>query len=922
MISVRLYDQPFAPAVAKVFEAASIGEWLLGRYGAVPNVTVQVFAGPPSVETEVTHDLMALVRGDAPEYVVLESPGDGYSAFQIFQIVVAVFSVASALLASKPSLPGNVNRTQASPNNSLTNRENQVRYLQRVEDIYGTVRAIPSLMMPTYNKYVDNTQYEYGYYCVGRGYYEIASVRDGETLLSSLSGSKASFYSPFTSPNSPDTPFLQIGSSIPDNVVTAVRSIEVDGITITAPNQVSARVDGVYDFFAETTGDRIVDSLSPPNDFTNIFEEGDVVTIVSDPFSFTSSGSASVDASTKTYTDLTGLNMFTGYGVGGTVKITGFANSGNNGTFKISAVPSPDSFTVVSGLQIDETANATFEIIYNYSGTREVLEVTPDAIVLDGNLWNISSANIEATLTKPSSGTTVSDWVNLVEPERTEVWVNIIAPQGMYKDDGSGRTNITVEFRIEIEQIDEFSVPTGLIEIVEGSLSGATPDQRAVTVEKVTSWVGPARVRLSRLTNFDYTFKGTIIDEIKWADLYGVTPVSKTEFGNKTTVHSVTRATARATAVRTRQLNCLASRRLPVFNGSSFSGAFDADGRIASGTVSATSRVVDILAAVSLDPKIGRRSLATDVDIAQVWEVQQRLDAWNEKCGQFNYTLDTDNLSYEETVNLIANAAFCIAYRQNGRIRFALDQAQLNSTAVFTHRNKAFRSETITRKFASDSEYDGVEFVYSDPDTEQSETILLPLDGTALNAKKFEIAGIRSFTQAWLRANREYYKILGQRVTIETSTTNDARALLPNSRVDIVDNTRFKSYDGEVVTQSGMALTLSRAVVFTSGQPHSLVLMKRDGSLQTVPVTPGGEPRQVVMTSLPAEAIVTQETPDGGIRTVFSFAADDARAAQAYLVQEIDLSDSSYPVVRAVNYSASYYQADYATIPDKETIIN
>ena len=59
-----------------------------------------------------------------------------------------------------------------------------------------------------------------------------------------------------------------------------------------------------------------------------------------------------------------------------------------------------------------------------------------------------------------------------------------------------------------------------------------------------------------------------------------------------------------------------------------------------------------------------------------------------------------------------------------------------------------------------------------------------------------------------------------------------------------------------------------------------------------------------------------------GIRTIYSFAADSARGAQAYLVQEMDLSDPQYVTIRAINYSADYYAADYAAMPNKSEIIN
>ena len=270
---------------------------------------------------------------------------------------------------------------------------------------------------------------------------------------------------------------------------------------------------------------------------------------------------------------------------------------------------------------------------------------------------------------------------------------------------------------------------------------------------------------------------------------------------------------------------------------------------------------------------------------------------------------------------LIANAGFCIAYRQNGKIRLSLDQAQAASTALFTHRNKKPNAETINRSFVGDAQYDGVEFTYMDPSSQQPETITLPLNGDYTKLRKFEIAGIRSYEQAWLRANRELARLLGQRLTLETTTTLDARSLLPNARVDVVDNTRFKSYDGEVIGQSGLELTLSRDVAFTPAAAHSIVLMRRDGSLQSIAATAGSAPNRIVLQSLPTEALVTVPG-EAGIRTIYSFAADSARGAMAWLVQEIDISDPQYVQVRAINYSASYYAADYAAIPLKATVIN
>ena len=914
---IEVFDHPFEPQPPAVFEATHIGAWLVAYYGDTPEVRVQVFEGAPSAETEITGNIERLMASDAPLYTVLESPA-GLDPFTwgIFALA-AVLAVAAVVLMPKPAMPSNINRTQESANNSLSERNNQLRMLQRVEDIYGQVRAIPSLMMPTYNKYRDNRLYEYGYYCISRGYIQATDIRDAETLVADIDGASAAVYWPFTSPNSGDAPVVQIGDPIDDEIVQARRAEEVDGITLKAPNQVQLPTSASYDFIPDAGGDRIVQNDRNPN-FNAFVEPGDEIVVSMTPSGGSVSGNATVAGSSNTVT-MTGIGSIST--PGWNMDLSGFTNAGNNGVRPIFAVPDADTVMLGGPAMVDEAAGSISASSTgpDFSGTYTVASVADGEVTLTTATWTVGENDKVASI-QLTNAVEWTGWVTVPDPDRTQIWVNIIAQQGLYKDGGGGQQPVTVTFDLQVEQLDADLVPTGNVDTSSGSISGTTSSQYAVTFERVTPWTGPVRVRMRRSSDHDFDFNGTVIDEIKWQDLYAVTPTTKAEFGNKTTVHTVTKATERATSLRNRQINCLAQRLLPTYNGSTFSGAFDSDGRHVSGTINPTNQITDILAAVSIDPKIGRRSLS-EIDINQIYATNQAINAMHPAAGQFNYTFDSDSMSYEETVTTIANAAFCIAYRQNGQIRLSFDRAQSASTALFTHRNKRPKSDTITRKFASDAEYDGVEFVYQDPDTETSETIILPIDGNYTKLKKFEIAGIRSYEQAWLRANREYYKLVGQRLTLQTDTTGEARALLPNARIDVADNTRYTTYDGEIVGQSGLEVVLSRDVAFEVGYPHSLVYIKRDGSLESLPVTPGSSSNRVVLGRLPSEAFVTQYGPDG-VRTIFSFSVDSARAAMAWLVQELDMSDTQYVRINAINYSPTYYQMDTQPIPPKDTVIN
>ena len=77
------------------------------------------------------------------------------------------------------------------------------------------------------------------------------------------------------------------------------------------------------------------------------------------------------------------------------------------------------------------------------------------------------------------------------------------------------------------------------------------------------TFTGYCRVRVKRTTNSDTNFEGTVVDEVKWRDLYAMSPVTQQHFGDVTTVQSVTYATDGALAVKSRKLNMEVTRKLP-----------------------------------------------------------------------------------------------------------------------------------------------------------------------------------------------------------------------------------------------------------------------------------------------------------------------------------------------------------------------
>ncbi|YCO58102.1 hypothetical protein ACL9Z5_001383 [Acinetobacter calcoaceticus] len=67
---------------------------------------------------------------------------------------------------------------------------------------------------------------------------------------------------------------------------------------------------------------------------------------------------------------------------------------------------------------------------------------------------------------------------------------------------------------------------------------------------------------------------------------------------------------------------------------------------------------------LALDEHIGRRTSA-EVDIAQINAEIAKVNAYfsSDLMSEFNYTIDDDNLSFDEIAGMVASAAFCEPYR-------------------------------------------------------------------------------------------------------------------------------------------------------------------------------------------------------------------------------------------------------------------
>ena len=806
-------------------------------------VPFEIYRDAIGEDNRVTDDFEALKQPG--NYHIVESPGGGVVS-GVGKVFNAILNPILKLLmpSQKVSTPGLDNSQAASPNNSLTDRNNKPRPYERTYDICGTVQSIPADLMTVYRLYNSSgTVIEYGYYDVGRDYLDtpVSGITDGDTLLADITGSSAAVYAPFTSPNSGHAPQTLVGDAITEKLYITSASNEIDGQTLRAPNDLVTKVGSTTIASLSGTIGKLTDNTAP--EFSEFLVVGDVAKF------------------TNTTVDLPGDGT----------------NADLSGSYPVLAVSEVD---------------ITVDVSSNLAAWQSMLGVSYPLEEKD-RVQSVGPVNVyEKSLT---------DWVTIDRIQCERVVANVSADNGLYKDKGGNSKRLaSVTAELQYQALDDTGVPYGPVYTAQKTISGRSPDSTGMSIIGTLPSPSAVRVRMRRVSDLDLDFEGQVVDEIKYSNLYGQAQDRTNNYGNRTTVHTARKQTARATVIKQPQLKMLVTEKVFKYLGN---GVFD--------TVRTNNtQAVQSLIRLMRDPVVGNLPLSTatmDALLATQAEVEEYFQ--DVRAGQFCYTFDKYTDTAQDIITTIAEAIFCSATRRGHDIKLNLERPRPGPEMVFTHRSKAPSGEKWTRQFNDKSAYDSLKFSYIDPDTNIKETIQIPPEG-GLKTDTFDSKGIRNYQQAYWHAWRRYQRNSLNRVSVEFTALEEGVLAVPARPISVVKGSRVSPYDGYVVAVDGLTLVLSQNVEFTPGEEHSLILKKRDGGVQSVQVTPGHNDRTVIMLSAPQEAIYTGNSE---LKTEFSFGSDSRHAAQMIMVSTVEPGDDRTVRITGFNYDADYYKYDGVT---------
>ncbi|MDV2440702.1 host specificity factor TipJ family phage tail protein [Acinetobacter gerneri] len=854
-------------------------------------------------------------------------------AATIIAIASTVLSLAMSVYSymNMPKTQSGVER--GSSNNKLGNRENEQRLGERIPDIYGTVLAVPDLIAPPLRYFKNNVEIEETLMCLGRGFYSISDVREGETSIQQIDGESVSIYDP--NQNLTDSnPMYRYGDVLTHPPRIGKQSKSITGQTLLNPS--SARVVSTDISF---TYPNII------NITTDKFKSGETITIEGAQYGIKDlivSGTVDVGLDNvltlATATNISNPEKFKGLTIqsllatdeSGTLDLSGFYEVSN-----IIKSGSVNAWIYEITLQNPASSNQNFGMLTDsVSGSLSgLLTNNIDSMNLNGEYTINVVDDSKITLSAPDSenpewlklqnwGSTAGNTIGLygsqenwlgwykTENESKKVIANFYAPQGLYHIGTKGyKEVIGVELELQCQALDHFGKPTGEIYTVKQALFGdikGIANSVGLTLECDLPNPSKLQYRMRRITV--HTSKGTVVDEVQARSVFTEMNLEKLSYDDVTLVRTLTVTNDISSGVSKRQLNLIATRMVYSY----ITGAKSTE-RIA------TSNFADIVCDMTVDSYIGRREL-DNLDLENLYATSQDITDYfgTSKATEFNYTLDQSNQSYEESLAQVASVVFCDARRESGRIYFQFEKLNPSSAILFNHRNKRPFSETWTIRGTRDKTYDGIEAKWKDPTENWVEkTIKLPNDSIT-NPKKIDLNGVTNKYQAHFLANRAWNKIKYQRKTVKFTGYGESDLVSRNNRIAVTNDTRpsivplgedGKFTSGEIENIVGQTITVSQPVQLLPDQTYTIHLQLTNKSVETMRVTQGSDAFTLILERLPILPLITQF--DGKVvSTTYSITLEQNKDSEAMLITEKSDAGQFESEITAINYDARYYDND------------
>jgi hypothetical protein len=545
-----------------------------------------------------------------------------------------------------------------------------------------------------------------------------------------------------------------------------------------------------------------------------------------------------------------------------------------------------------AGVEFDYGSGATFDstvtvVSYAVAGANVTFTFS------GAPAWAQDYSELTSFIFRPSAAIYQTIGPFTLPRDADRIWWNTVFLRGLQG---------TVTIRAEWWKIDGNGAEvSGTRQQQDYTYTASTYDQRFFT-EKVTPTGGLGRYRIQfqrRTPQAD----SSGADVAKLEEVYAVRYYPTKTLPGVTVMRVTTKATLSATGFSDRKFNLRWFRKVRT---------------LTADTLSTSRNFGRALAHVWT---LARNDIAgLDVDSIQALATEHGDDA---DILRFDGSLDDANMSLGERMQMIADHARCIVWRDGSRWSVRRNQRQDYPVLQLDYRNLAARGESsITYSAHLPASYDGVEIEYVDEASQSKKAYVRlviasgsPVVGVGSNMRKIKLVGCATTSQAENRGQFEARRLLYQRTTVNDTALWDVWAHGPGALVRWVDPADFGGdvQAGEVISRSGAVIRTSEPLAFGAYSSGRMVLTGEYGQRLGPPIVCTPNPDgSVTLAEIPSGIYVADADRQCGSRYAFAagLTADELDSAGLFLIADVRPGSDGTASVALTAYDDRIYEAD------------
>jgi hypothetical protein len=474
-----------------------------------------------------------------------------------------------------------------------------------------------------------------------------------------------------------------------------------------------------------------------------------------------------------------------------------------------------------------------------------------------------------------------------------EIGIDLVMPRGLYYANTSGGLDArTIAWTVDARSIDDNGVAIGdWVQLAAESVTAATNTaQRRSDRYPVTN--GRYEIRLHRTDAKDTDARAG--HEIRWQALKAFL-AGEPVFGDVTLLAVRMRATDNLSQRSSRLVNCILTRRLPVW-----------------GPVTGWSSPQPTRSIASAFADAARAHYGADLADARIdLTMLHALDGlWQGRGDRFDAVFD-QGVTVWEALTRIARVGRAVPFLQGGILRLVRDEARTLPVALFGPRNIVKGSLKVQYLMPGEDTADAVTVEYFSARIWAPDEVTASLaDSAADQPAKVELFGCTDEAQAlreglyMAAANRYRRRMVSFRTELE--------GLIPTygDLIAIAHDMPRWGQGGEVVDwdSATRVFELSEPLEWADGGAHYIALRRRDGTVSGPwPVAPGADDRRVILAE---DLDFTPYTGASEERTHFAFGVGEAWSLRARVISIRPRGEQVE--ITAVGEDARVHEADLA----------